>query len=776
MALQAVAGTVCMALLQQGQQGPPPPVPPPADDHGGHGGGGRNVSSLDSAANIVRDGLRWLYARRRYIRIADYNMDELAAARRQLDDTLCHVRGTIAEARNLGFLPYQPAVGWIRDGEIFMDDADNVLRRFEDMPVLDTTSIASFFPLCCDPCYALSRFVINSEAVTMLRSIKKHIALGVIPTTRYEKVTLSTFTEVRSVPESRSRENLPVLVRVKAPMYTQQRRAPIDLVMVLGISARMTSGLQQLKQGAMFAILNLRKNDRLFIVTPGRRAGQLSEFKQMSNNEQKRAAIAAVESLEATEEGAGMAQGLKEAYQVLCNRSERLRVGGIILLADGKDIQILKESQSKRKSFEESDKDIALRRQFPTYTFGFGADHDPRTLYYLGCEGYGTYSFVNESLQKVNEGLQKDNESLQNIKDAMALCIGGLTSISAQDVEIIIKTTRTDVKITDIKKGLYEADLISNKLGRIHIKDLFCDEEKHFIVYVDILEGGANSGSTESETTLLTVTAEYSNPLIKEKRNRSNMRRRIRADEAQVYLERPQIILGQGSHVPCCSPEVAMEIYRVHVLDRVCASGTKLLAAVIILQISSKGALNVGTFKTWARIRLWTNSRSCLMRSTLMQSTERSGKRKEKENCPRDPPVSDPEETQSAEAALPRPSRAAWSPAYGQRPLPQIDGPTRAFGHAFCRPPRCPNTRIHFVSLVLAPPSALLPPCLCRLAATARSPSQASGSSAETTRSSLEAAAGHRNTHLAGETTPPAFLLREKLGDFLLRAPVELSD
>ncbi|KAK3131641.1 hypothetical protein QOZ80_6AG0509270 [Eleusine coracana subsp. coracana] len=617
MALQAVAGTVCMALLQQGQQGPPPPVPPPADDHGGHGGGGRNVSSLDSAANIVRDGLRWLYARRRYIRIADYNMDELAAARRQLDDTLCHVRGTIAEARNLGFLPYQPAVGWIRDGEIFMDDADNVLRRFEDMPVLDTTSIASFFPLCCDPCYALSRFVINSEAVTMLRSIKKHIALGVtnryvsrlfedvatdptklrrlttptdntqppflergggrgdyyslpppsssrlleiprastnyrstrqkvIPTTRYEKVTLSTFTEVRSVPESRSRENLPVLVRVKAPMYTQQRRAPIDLVMVLGISARMTSGLQQLKQGAMFAILNLRKNDRLFIVTPGRRAGQLSEFKQMSNNEQKRAAIAAVESLEATEEGAGMAQGLKEAYQVLCNRSERLRVGGIILLADGKDIQILKESQSKRKSFEESDKDIALRRQFPTYTFGFGADHDPRTLYYLGCEGYGTYSFVNESLQKVNEGLQKDNESLQNIKDAMALCIGGLTSISAQDVEIIIKTTRTDVKITDIKKGLYEADLISNKLGRIHIKDLFCDEEKHFIVYVDILEGGANSGSTESETTLLTVTAEYSNPLIKEKRNRSNMRRRIRADEAQVYLERPQIILGQG--------------------------------------------------------------------------------------------------------------------------------------------------------------------------------------------------------------------------------------
>ncbi|GJM94659.1 hypothetical protein PR202_ga11327 [Eleusine coracana subsp. coracana] len=75
----------------------------------------------------------------------------------------------------------------------------------------------------------------------------------------------------------------------------------------------------------------------------------------------------------------------------------------------------------------------------------------------------------------------------------------------------------------------------------------------------------------------------------------------------------------------------------------------------------------------------------------------------------------------SAEAALPRPSRAAWSPAYGQRPLPRIDGPTRAFGHPFCRPPRCPS-RIHFLSLALSPPSPLLPPLLL-LRTTAASPS-----------------------------------------------------
>ncbi|GJN10072.1 hypothetical protein PR202_ga28133 [Eleusine coracana subsp. coracana] len=56
-----------------------------------------------------------------------------------------------------------------------------------------------------------------------------------------------------------------------------------------------------------------------------------------------------------------------------------------------------------------------------------------------------------------------------------------------------------------------------------------------------------------------------------------------------------------------------------------------------------------------------------------------------KKICPWDPPVSDSEKTHPAKAALPRPSRAAWSPAYGQRPLPRIDGPTRTFGHPLCR-------------------------------------------------------------------------------------------
>ncbi|GJM96139.1 hypothetical protein PR202_ga12951 [Eleusine coracana subsp. coracana] len=180
-------------------------------------------------------------------------------------------------------------------------------------------------------------------------------------------------------------------------------------------------------------------------------------------------------------------------------------------------------------------------------------------------------------------------------------------------------------------------------------------------------------------------------------------------------------------------------------------------------------------------------------------------KKRKKKNCPRDPPVSDPEKTQPAEAALPRPSRAAWSPAYGQRPLPRIDGPTRAFGHPFLPTAALSEPRIHSLSLSLslrlrlcfrrrccsAPPpprrrfqelvdvhglasasssstrSHLLPfPHRAAAESTSSSPSPtAAHRVARHPRSSLEAAADHRNPHLAGETTPPASLLPEKLGD-----------
>ncbi|GJN11959.1 hypothetical protein PR202_ga30199 [Eleusine coracana subsp. coracana] len=128
-------------------------------------------------------------------------------------------------------------------------------------------------------------------------------------------------------------------------------------------------------------------------------------------------------------------------------------------------------------------------------------------------------------------------------------------------------------------------------------------------------------------------------------------------------------------------------------------------ALVLCLTQEHLIALSVGFFVDKYRLP------RTLMRAR--QSAERIGKRKEKEKTARGTHLSATQRKHNpAEAALPRPSRAAWVAAYGQRPLPRIDGPTRTFGHPFALPElSAPHS---LLALALSPPSPLLPPASLR--------------------------------------------------------------
>ncbi|GJN03163.1 hypothetical protein PR202_ga20573 [Eleusine coracana subsp. coracana] len=199
------------------------------------------------------------------------------------------------------------------------------------------------------------------------------------------------------------------------------------------------------------------------------------------------------------------------------------------------------------------------------------------------------------------------------------------------------------------------------------------------------------------------------------------------------------------------------------------------------------------------------------------QSADRFGKRFEKENLPVGPACQRPRRnTPGRGRAAPPVARHVVA---GVRPT-TVAADRRPHAHvrtSLCRLSERTHPCIHSFALALSLPSPL-PSVVAsaprRLAATARrSPSQASGSSAETTRractcfpctarsalgdrsgsspaltvdpelfpnaaftpsSSLETAADHRNPHPTGETAPPASLSQEKLDDLLLRAPVKL--
>ncbi|KAK3128420.1 hypothetical protein QOZ80_6BG0461410 [Eleusine coracana subsp. coracana] len=594
MALQApaggngyvVMGTACMVPLQS-----QPPPPPAAAGGGGGGGGGGGMglgSSYDLALSLIRDSSQFLFANQRYVWIADYNMRDLGTSTKRLHDVLVHVQTTITDAHSLGWRPKPLAQAWVREGKDLMEAAANVVIGFKDLNA-SSIAISNF------PCFAASRCRRNCDAVMQLNRAKQHIELA-----EKKGYMLPGFDAVATEPRKMTDEGSPHLAHgdslpgtlasavdecilpsvfldepttphkpagmmTKSPSYQQGRsssidekvpaatticndkktRAPIDLVMVLDISATMRSGLQNLKQGAQFAILNLRPDDRLSIVTFGPKA-DYSNLTLMSD-EEKRAAIAAVASLEARG-GVGITAAMKRAYEVLQKRTETHRVGAILLLTDGKDNKILKEeiqANVQRTSLEEADKDAnaILRRQFPTYTFGFGTEHDPRTLYYLAREGYGTYSFA--------------NADSRNIEVAMAVCIGGLTSIVAQDVTVTVEAAHPEVKISEIKRGFHEGALSSDRQGQIHIKDLFGDEEKNFIVYVNIPREEGQSSST----TILNVKAEYTSPVTKKK---------INVENTTVSVERPKKkILSRDGQMSNCSSKVGVEICRVHVLDGV---------------------------------------------------------------------------------------------------------------------------------------------------------------------------------------------------------------
>ncbi|GJN03278.1 hypothetical protein PR202_ga20706 [Eleusine coracana subsp. coracana] len=102
---------------------------------------------------------------------------------------------------------------------------------------------------------------------------------------------------------------------------------------------------------------------------------------------------------------------------------------------------------------------------------------------------------------------------------------------------------------------------------------------------------------------------------------------------------------------------------------------------------------------------IWINSNK-ICKGSRLKGLEKERKKKK---LPVGPACQRLRENTPPAAALPRPSRAAWSPAYGQRPLPRIDSPTRAFGHPFLSTAALSEPRIHSALLSLSFARAPLP-------------------------------------------------------------------
>ncbi|XP_052186557.1 E3 ubiquitin-protein ligase WAV3-like isoform X2 [Diospyros lotus] len=430
------------------------------------------------------------------------------------------------------------AVTWGAD-----DDLMTVLRRQSTARADGSRRLPSFFHAPEPDVFDDDELVDHQHEITEKESLNEHVtdshSLGAIE--------VKTHPEVSAVPRSASHNNFTILIHLKAPTgqrydsggndpnlppVSQSSRAPVDLVTVLDASGSMSgTKLALLKRAMGFVIQHLGPSDRLSVIAFSSIARRLFPLRRMTDTGRLEA-LQAVNSL-ISNGGTNIAEGLKKGVRVMTDRKWKNPVGSIILLSDGQDTYNVSSigqdrSQSNYPSLlpDSINRSDGTGLQVPVHAFGFGADHDSALMHSISERSGGTFSFI---------------EAESVIQDAFAQCIGGLLSVVVQELQVRVECVHQALHLGSIKAGSYKTSVSPYaRLGFIDVGDLYAEEERNFLVTIDIpVDESCN------EMPLLKVRCFYRDPITKES---------VNFEEADVLkIQRPE---KTGDFV------VSMEVHR----------------------------------------------------------------------------------------------------------------------------------------------------------------------------------------------------------------------
>lgn len=332
-------------------------------------------------------------------------------------------------------------------------------------------------------------------------------------------IEVKTWPEISAVSKSAYHNNFAVLVHLKAPhavgllqsgvnqsempVTGQNSRAPVDLVTVLDVSGSMAgTKLALLKRAMGFVIQNLGPADRLSVIAFSSTARRLFPLRRMSDTG-KQEALQAVNSL-SSNGGTNIAEALKKSAKIMTERKWKNPVSSIILLSDGQDTYTVNSptvaaTQINYQSLlpVSMQHNTASGLHIPVHAFGFGADHDAVSMHSISETSGGTFSFI---------------EAESVIQDAFAQCMGGLLSVVVQELRVEVECVHPVLCLSSIKAGSYSASLASdNRRGTIEVGDLYADEERDFLVMIDIPADRSNN-----DMTLVKVKCTYKDPISKD--------------------------------------------------------------------------------------------------------------------------------------------------------------------------------------------------------------------------------------------------------------------
>ncbi|XP_028065162.1 E3 ubiquitin-protein ligase WAV3-like [Camellia sinensis] len=254
-------------------------------------------------------------------------------------------------------------------------------------------------------------------------------------------------------------------------------RSGVDLVTVLDVNGSMEGEkLEKMKIALLFMIKKLSPIDRLSVVTFSGVSHRLCPLRQITENSQGE--IENLVNALVADGGTNISAGLQTGLKVLNDRRlTSWRAVGIMLMSDG-------------KQNEDGDAAQVPVGNVPIYTFGFGADHDPRVLNAIANHSMGgTFSHVSNQ---------------NNLGIAFSQCLAGLLTVVVQDLKLTV--TKVESTIVKVSAGNYPQSK-DDAAGSVTVSfgDLYNKEVRKVIV--DLLLPAA---SKPASSNILNITYTYS--------------------------------------------------------------------------------------------------------------------------------------------------------------------------------------------------------------------------------------------------------------------------
>lgn len=287
---------------------------------------------------------------------------------------------------------------------------------------------------------------------------------------------MSLLPDAAVVSVGRSSQTYVVVLKVRAPSAPAKtaRRAPIDLVMVLDVSGKMTSDkLHMMKQAMRLVVSSLSSADRLSIVAFSSTSKRLLPLRRMTTTG-RRSARRMVDAIVALDGTAAVSanDALKKAAKVLEDRREKNLAASIILLSDGPDDR---SANQRRQS------SIVCSTRFPNL------DIPVHSVSLRNARAYG--------------------HSPPQSEDVLSKCIAGLLSVVVQDVRIQLRFISGfgPGEISGVYSCMGRPEALGS--GMVRVGDLYAEEERELLVELKV-----PSMSSVGAHHVLSVRCSYKDP------------------------------------------------------------------------------------------------------------------------------------------------------------------------------------------------------------------------------------------------------------------------